>query len=295
MQIIVFGAGSLGSLIGGLLATAHDVTLIGRDPHISAIRRDGLRITGLLDRTVKPTAMTSVTDSVSTDLAVVTVKAYDTDSAVEALSACDIDAVLSLQNGLGNEARLRRIGSPVLAGVTSYGANLNSPGTVVCTGIGEVTIGPDSANDDRVQEVASAFTAADIETTVSTDIQQQLWEKLAINAAINPITALADVDNGAILDPPLRSLAKRTATEAAAVAREQGFSLSTERVLDRLWTVAEITAENVSSMRSDMLAGQRTEIDAINGAIVDHADWTVPVNTVLAEIIRGWEAGHGLR
>jgi 2-dehydropantoate 2-reductase len=104
MEVVVFGAGSLGSLLGGLLADAHDVTLVGRDPHIGTIRKEGLRVTGAVERTVSPQARTD--PPADADLALVTVKSYDTGDAARALSDCSLDAALSLQNGMGNEETL---------------------------------------------------------------------------------------------------------------------------------------------------------------------------------------------
>jgi len=82
VRILVFGAGSLGSLVGGLLARAHEVTLVGRDPHVSAVRTGGLELTGEVSVTVRPRAATAVPDD-SFDLALVTTKAYDTPAAVD--------------------------------------------------------------------------------------------------------------------------------------------------------------------------------------------------------------------
>jgi 2-dehydropantoate 2-reductase len=92
MKVVVFGAGSLGSLLGGLLAREHDVTLIGRDPHVTAIRESGLRVEGAFEATTTPTATTDGT-GLSGDVALVTVKAFDTEDAADALASGAFDAV----------------------------------------------------------------------------------------------------------------------------------------------------------------------------------------------------------
>ena len=107
MRVLVFGAGSLGSLLGGLLARAHDVTLVGRDPHVERVRAEGLRIVGECSARVEPAATTAVPDE-HFDLTVVAVKAFDTPTAADALGVADLDAVLSVQNGLDNERTLAR-------------------------------------------------------------------------------------------------------------------------------------------------------------------------------------------
>ena len=144
MNVVVFGAGSLGSLVGGLLAREHAVTLVGRDPHVAAVRESGLRVEGAFDFGVRPEATTDGR-GLDADLAVVTVKAFDTETAADALATGDVDAVISLQNGLGNETTLAaRLDCPVLAGTVTYGAELSAPGVVTCTGEGDVALGPRS-------------------------------------------------------------------------------------------------------------------------------------------------------
>lgn len=298
MEILVVGAGSLGSLIGGLLAREHAVTLVGREPHISHIRDSGLRLTGLFDERVSQAADTEI-DRETADLAIVTVKAFDTETVVGDLLDIDLDAILSLQNGMGNEELLAsRLSTPVLAGTTTYGAILRRPGVVECTGQGTVTLGPfevASSKRSLARRIGSAFEAAGIETTVSNDMRSELWRKLAVNAGINPVTAIARVANGALRKGPLCAVATRAATETAAVARSEGIDLTDPAAKDALKTVAEATAENVSSMRQDMEAGRRTEIDAISGVVVDRADFEVPANVLLTTLVQTWERDQGLR
>ncbi|ARS89780.1 ketopantoate reductase family protein [Natrarchaeobaculum aegyptiacum] len=299
MEIVVFGAGSLGSLVGGVLARAHEVTLVGRPDHVDALRSDGLRVTGQLEAHVTPSATTDGRD-LAAELAVVTVKAADTPTAADALATGTFDAALSLQNGMGNEAILAdALESPVLAGTATYGALRREPGVVDCTGLGEVVVGPrDDSHSPLATRVGNAFQEAGLETTVADDIPRRLWEKLAVNAAINPVTALADADNGAILDPPAADVAHAAARETARVARGAGISLTDEAAVGAVSQVARDTAANTSSMRQDVRAGRRTEIDAINGYVVDRAEelgLAVPTNRVLASLIRTWERSNELR
>lgn len=296
MDVVVFGAGSLGSLIGGLLSSANDVTLVGRETHVGAVRERGLAITGLLDLTARPASKTAL--EAGADIALVTVKAFDTPAAAEALSDFDFDAVLTLQNGLGNEAALAAaIDDPVVSGVTTFGAILREPGVVECTGVGSVTVGPHQASSDYsdAESAAAAFEAAGVDVEVRADMALVLWEKLAVNAGINPVTALAGIDNGALSTGPAGRLARHAATEVATVAREHGIDLSDGAARSSLEAVVETTAQNRSSMRQDVEIGRRTEVDAINGAIVDRAEASVPVNGTLADLVRAWERGRGLR
>ncbi|WP_207586515.1 2-dehydropantoate 2-reductase [Halomontanus rarus] len=299
MEIVVFGAGSLGSLVGGLLAQVHDVTLVARAAHADAIREHGLELAGEFDAVVHPEVTTDGSD-LGADLAVVTVKSFDTEAAARTLSTGRFDAVCSLQNGMGNEAALAtHLDAPILAGTATYGAVLREPGVVDCTGLGELVLGPaDGGTSPIADRVGSAFDAAGLETVVADDMPRRLWEKLAVNAGINAVTALARTDNGAVLERPATELARAATREVARTARTHDVGLSNREALAAMESVAERTAANASSMRQDVRAGRRTEIDAINGFVVDRADdagLEVPTNRLLAALIRTWERGRGVR
>jgi 2-dehydropantoate 2-reductase len=288
MDIVVFGAGSLGSLIGGLCAREHRVTLVGRDPHISAVREWGLTVEGAINFTARPTARTAVPDRA--DLALVTVKAFDTPAAGRALADCSPDITCSLQNGLGNEGTLATHLDRVLAGTCTYGARLLEPSRVECTGIGTVTLGARGGGSSAAaKRVADALRAAGIETRLSKVMPRLLWRKLAVNTGINPTTALAGVQNGALADGPLHDVASEAARETARVARERGIDLTEGEAVAALETVIEATTGNTSSMAQDVAAGKETEIDAISGAVVERADSRVPVNRTLAALVRAGE------
>lgn len=290
MHVTVVGAGSLGSLLGGLLAREHDVTLVGRDPHMARVASDGLRVTGVEQFHVTPAAGTDIPDSA--DLAVVAVKSYDTAAVAEQLADCDLDACLSVQNGMGNEATLAdSLSCPVLAGTCTYGARLDEPGTVAFTGRGEVVLGAREGGDaETAQRVGAAFRDAGVETTVAAEMPRRLWEKLAVNTAINAATALARVENGALAEGPGWSLAADATRETARVAREQGVDLSDERAVELTRQVVRDTAANRSSMLQDVDDGRRTEIDAINGYVVRTAETAVPVNATLCRLVRTAES-----
>lgn len=313
MDIVVFGAGSLGSLIGGLLARQHGVTLVGRDPHIETVRESGLEIGGEFDLTTYPDARTDVSSLPSgADLGVVTVKAFDTETAARALSG-RVDVALSLQNGMGNEEVLQAELDRVLAGTCTYGAVLREPARVECTGRGEVVLGPftvdgsgdderidhtdctDHTDGDAAEQVGRAFERAGIDVTVAGDVRKRLWEKLAVNAGINPATALARVPNGALRTGDARDLATRATRETARVARAQGIDLPDERALAALEEVVGTTAANESSMLQDVRNERRTEIDAISGYVVDRAAEPILVTETLRDLVRAWERGHDLR
>jgi len=299
MDVVVFGAGSLGSLVGGLLAREHEVTLVGRDPHVAAVREGGLRVTGAVEAAVEPAATTDGA-GLSADVVVVTVKAFDTAAAARTLATGAFDAAVSLQNGLGNEATLSgALACPVLAGTATYGAELVEPGVVRCTGVGEVAVGArDGGSSAHADRVGAAFETAGVETTVAGDMPGRLWRKLAANAGVNGVTALARTDNGAVLAGDAAVVAADAARETARVADAAGVDLGESAAVAAMRSVAGDTADNASSTLQDVRAGRRTEVDAINGAVVERGDdlgVATPVNRTLAGLLRAWEAARDLR
>ncbi|WP_227375181.1 ketopantoate reductase family protein [Haladaptatus halobius] len=293
MDIVVFGAGSLGSLVGGLLAREHAVTLIARDPHVTAVREAGLHVGGEFDFRVRPDATAAGTD-LHADCAVVTVKAFNTENAARQLATGEFDAVLSLQNGMGNEGTLAEyVNCPVIAGTATYGAVRTGPGEVECTGVGNVVLGArEGGRSDAARRVGAAFAEAGIETEVAEDMPHRLWEKLAVNAGINPTTALARVENEALAAGDACEIASAAARETAGVARAEGVELADKDAVAAVAAVAEATAANTSSMRQDVEAGRRTEVDAINGYVVSRGrerGVETPVNRTLVGLVRAWE------
>jgi len=295
VRVCVVGAGSLGGLLAGLLASAADVTLVGRPADVEAIEADGLRVTGSVERHVHPDVSTE--PPATADLAVVAVKAFDTEAVARQLADCDLGGVLSLQNGLGNEKALAvHLDCEVLAGTCTYGARRHEPGHVECTGVGEVALGAREGGESTLADrVGAVFADAGFETTVADDMPRRLWTKLAVNAGINPPTALARVGNGALVDGPASETARAAARETARVARSEGVDLSDAAAVQAVEDVASATAANVSSMRQDVEAGRRTEIDAIGGAILKRADEPVPTVETLTRLVRAWERANGLR
>lgn len=298
MDIVVFGAGSLGSFVGGLLSKKHTVTLVGRDPHIETVIESGLQIVGAIEATATPTALTDGAN-LDADLAIVTVKSFDTQEAADTLATGSYDTVLSLQNGMGNEEILYNTltSAHILAGTTTYGALIRSPGVVQCAGLGTILLGPWQGGESvEAEMVAKAFRSVTLSCTTDADMPYRLWEKLAINSAINPVTALSRCRNGALALEPASIIAERAAREVALVARENDIDLTDNAAVESLHQVIEDTAANTSSMAYDVANNRRTEIASINGFVVDTAEDPdlVPVNATLAALVQVWEQDHDI-
>ena len=272
LNIVVMGAGALGSLFGGLLSRDNQVTLIGREPHMKKIARDGLKITGLTQETVFPETSTSPADIPNPDLLIITVKAYDTKRVMKTLPQLGSNTlVMSLQNGLGNINAIAEYvpKDRIIAGLTSHGSTFIEPGVIRHGGVGDTIIGRvEGANDDRISEIASIFTEAGIKTRVSDNMAGEIWAKVIINSAINPLTAILGKENGALLeDPTLIEKMKEVVSEGIRVARTHKVLLPDYDIFEKTLEVARMTAGNRSSMLQDIENGRMTEIESINGMI----------------------------
>lgn len=301
MRFLIVGPGALGSVLGALLRGAgHDVVFLGRpSPQLDALRDRGLILT-TRDGEQKRLRIESTSDpgaAVGADTLVIVVKAGETVPAMAAIApyVTPGQTVLTLQNGLGNAERIREAlghAPRVLPGTTSQAATRIGPGEVVHTGEGPTLIGYLNADDaSAAAQLASVFSDAGWPAAPSADIERWLWRKAAINAAINGLTALAGVENGAMAyHPDLLDSAELIADEAASVARAKGIELGGMRraVLE----TALATADNRSSMLQDMDARRRTEVDAIHGAILAagaDAGIDTPAIRVIAALIRAKE------
>lgn len=296
MRFAVLGAGALGSVLAGTLAREHDVALVGHEsPHLDAVGRNGLRVERP-DGSVETHSIEASTDHsqvAGADVLVIAVKAYDTGTAMQdvegSLSESD---VLTLQNGLGNLETIAEYvpRGRVIGGSTTIGAYVAEPGLVRHTGWGRTAIGrPWDGNDQTVESVATSFRDVGFETSVEPDIHREIWQKVLVNVGINPITALTRRPNGELLDGgPGQRLLEAAVAEAHRVAAAEGHEFD-EDPLARTESVARETGPNRSSMLQDITQGSRTEIEALNGAVVERAadhGIDVPVNRTLVDLVR---------
>jgi 2-dehydropantoate 2-reductase len=279
LKVLVLGTGAMASLVGAYLARSAEatVTLAGSwEAALSAIDRDGLTVLengrswNVRVRTAPRTARLT-----GFDVVIVLGKAFQTpELAHVAAAAVGIGGlVVTLQNGLGNrealEATVRR--AHVAVGVTTLGATLLAPARVrACRG--RIVLGVTDGNRLALRRLKRLLTPAGLSVTMTEAIEEHLWRKLAVNCAINPLSALLGVTNGALVENP-ESLSTMTAAaaEVADVARARGLALSPADAADLAVQVARDTADNRSSMLQDLTRRSRTEIDALNGAVCREA------------------------
>lgn len=303
MKILVYGAGAVGSLLGGLLAARNDVTLIGRDPHMATIARDGLWIEGARAAHVWPTARNHLLALEDADVVLVAVRATQTADAARALGPAigGGTTVVTVQNGLGNWEILRQALSSqsVLAAPVTTGAMIRAPGRVAYTGVGRITVGADPAAIAPAQRVADLFRAVGVDASAVPDIRGALWQKAIVNAAINPLSALTGLTNGQLVErPELARRMRAVVDEAVAVCRGLGVALPESDAWSVVERVAKATYDTRSSMQQALAQGRRTEVDAITGRIVAEArrlGVAVPENAALLEDVHRLERERSAR
>ena len=302
MKTVIMGAGAMGSLFGGLLAISkEDVWLVDiREDHLQALGSAGLAVEerGQI-QSIPVHATRDVASIGKADLVLFFVKAYHTEKAVsDALVLQKGDTIfMTLQNGLGNEEAICKQMDPrkVILGVTNQGATFLGPGHIRHAGWGKTYIGELNGKvTDRVTQIAQVLTRAGIETEVSSNIQSLVWNKLFINVGINAVAALTGLKNGHLLDyPETLRLMEALVSEAVAVARKKGILIEGDPI-EKVKAVAEATRENRCSMGQDFDNRRKTEIDAINGAVVREAERleiAVPYNQMITDLIKVIEKG----
>ncbi len=293
-DVLVVGTGALANLFAARLSLAGaSVTLLGTWPEgIAAINEHGIRLTDSENGEISIPARATAdpAECAGVRLALVLVKAWQTERAAHQLAMClsDDGIALSLQNGLGNREILSStLGeSRVELGSTTTGATLLGPGHVRPGGEGVISLGANPALGPLIQLLEQA----NYSIKLAPDVDALTWGKLAVNAAINPLTALLGVPNGELLQrPAARALMTSIAREVKAVATARGVSLPFVDPAVAAETVARRTSQNRSSMLQDVQRGAPTEIDAICGAVAqagDEAGIPTPVNRTLWLLVK---------
>ena len=276
---ILGGGGAMGGLFGGYLARAgNDVTLIDvARPAVDAINADGLVIEEKDGS--RPVVRVQATDDPASvgpvDLILNFVKCYHTDAAVRAARPMisPDTAVLSLQNGWGNAPRIASIVGEdrVLVGLTYHSGTLLGPGKVKHPGSGMTYVGELSGRTTpRLEKVVATLRAAQLETTLSTTILEEVWKKLALNACTLPTAALLRFfAHELVAFEPAKEMMAAILEEVVAVARAQGIGIDFDERWAAITGLLERAVGGKASMLQDVEAKRRTEIEVINGAIVE--------------------------
>jgi 2-dehydropantoate 2-reductase len=303
MKTAILGAGAMGSVVGGALAQAgNDVILIDvMKDTVEAINSNGLIVqdkTGK-QRTVKVRATDQPVSVGPVDLMVVFVKCYQTESAVRSSAAMlgPQTVVLSLQNGWGNGPKIAELVGleRLLIGVSYHSATTLAPGRVLHAGEGMTFIGElDGRLSERLAATADLFNGAGIVATPTTSVLNEIWSKLALNVATLPTSASICLSAERLLKTKeMQQLMQELLREVVAVAQAQKIPLD----FDERWQaisdlLGRLAPNTKGSMLQDVEKRRRTEIDVINGAIIEAGrkfNIPTPYNNVMFWLIKALE------
>ena len=283
MRVLVMGAGGVGGYYGGLLARAgHDVTFVARGAHLAALQERGLevRTQGQTIRIQPATAVAQPAGAAGPggdfDLALFTVKNYDTEPAAAALEPAlgPQTAVLSLQNGVDFPDVLAALLGPqrTLAGVTFIAAAVAEPGVILENGFSRaVTLGEPGGTEvtPRVRAIVHAFQEAGVEAQATADARQMLWDKFVVVAPHATISALCQTPVGETRrTPEAMELYRTMIQEALDVAGAAGCTFAPDRAEQIVALFQSAPEGQTSSMQRDYGARRRVELEALTGSVV---------------------------
>ncbi|MCF6285395.1 MAG: 2-dehydropantoate 2-reductase [Candidatus Hydrogenedentes bacterium] len=289
MKVAVVGPGALGCLFAARLSRSGAKTkLIDYDPkRASRLTKSGITVQeNDSSYTESLPVVTSIPSGL--DLIILLTKAYSTRDLVLPVNT----PVLTLQNGLGNvETLCSLIGSAhILAGTTSEAATLVEEGHTrhVATGLTQIGAWTSCQSDPAID----LLRAASFEVALTDSPGQLLWEKLAVSAGINPLTAILNVPNGELLRvKETRRLMRDLVVEAVKVAATEGYRFE-HSLVETTESICEATGDNISSMLQDIRTGKPTEIEAISGEVIRRAQAaSLPTQRtqVIYQLIQGLE------
>ncbi|BCV50577.1 ketopantoate reductase family protein [Shewanella algae] len=304
MQIGILGIGAIGQLLAQQLATAGlEPWLLPRanTPSLAEQGEKQVYTLELGDQSLQTPFLCLAQDSSKLkqlDLLLVTVKAYQVEAALEPLLPklhpdCRI---LLLHNGLGPHQSLaaKLNGRPLSLGTTSQGALKLSSNHIRQTGSGLTQIG-DLIGAPMPEVMKTVLLNTIPGSQWSDTILEALWQKLAVNAVINPLTAIHRVNNGALAAPEFEGTICAILDELLQVAKQEGIALTFDTLHARVKEVIRLTAANYSSMYQDLKHGRKTEIDYINGYLQQRAEQyglTLPINSELLAQIKALESNQ---
>ena len=277
MRILVLGAGGVGGYFGARLVRAGvDVTFLARGAHLEAMQKQGLRVRSAADGewTVKVDAVGDLQGRPPADVVLFCVKSFDTETAAAGLrGALGPDAaVVSLQNGVDNEATLERVLGPgrAVGGVAYVFASIEAPGVISHRLAGRVVFGElDGRASPRLERLRDTFRGAGVPADVVPDIRRALWEKYLMITAQAGMTALTRAPIGVVRAvPETWRMYRLLAEELAALARAEGVGLDAGAVDTVVRAAESLAPEALSSMYHDLVQGRRLELEALHGRAV---------------------------
>jgi len=275
----VLGAGAVGCYFGGMLARAgQDVTLIGRSERVQAINELGLEMDC---KSFQELVHVKASDDLSilrdADLVLLSVKSLDTEKTIQAIASIlpSHAVILSLQNGVANvDIASKWIPNPLYAAVVYVATGMLGHRTMKHHGRGELYIGSLQLAQERDQENLAAicmlFESADVPCSMSKQIKKDMWLKFLVNCSYNAISGIGQITYGEmVLIPEILQQIDHITEEFLAIATAEGVHISAVEAIEANALIASTMVTQRSSTAQDLARGKQTEIDFLNGYIVE--------------------------
>lgn len=308
MKIAVIGSGAMGLLFGAKIAEAgNDVTMIDVVPAvIEKLNKDGIHLQfGAEDKRVPVKACYAEDMKEPVDLAILFTKTIFSKSA---LDACKTYVgpntwMLTMQNGLGNIELIQNYLplDRIVAGVTTFGADLHEPGHTVTSGYGYLRIM--SANGKvtpELENISKVLSDAGLGSQIVDDVMVAIWEKVAFNAGINATSAVCHVPCGGMgVVPEGAELCYKISDETCRIANAYGIKANAADVRETLRkTIFELHKDHFTSMGQDIMNKRRTEAAFISGGVLQKArekGLDAPYNETLYALLHTIESTYEMQ
>ncbi len=306
MKIAIVGTGAMGSVYAGLLGRAgNEVWAVDVwQEHLDAIATTGLAVSGASGEYVVDTLQVARTpeEAGECELWVIATKAQHVEEVAARIAPLlrPADMVMAFQNGLGAGARVARQvpAEHVLVGIAEgFGSSIPRPGAVHHSGMRLIRIGElHGGFTDRVRRVEQVWRDAGFNVQAFADIDQMVWEKFLCNVTVSAPTAAFDVTVGELMaNPEAWKVALGCTMEAYRLGVAKGVKFKFDDPLRYVTEFAATIPDVSPSMRLDALAGRRSEVDVINGQVVEQSKefgLETPYNETLCAIIRRRESRY---
>ena len=304
MKIVIIGAGAMGCLYGAYLSRKHEVIMLDSfDRQVEAINQNGITVLeedGTENKFTNVKACISGEYTEAADLVVVFVKSTFTEDALRDNKKLfgDKTLVMTLQNGAGNDRKIAKYVNKknIIIGTSKHNSVNLGGGKVRHSGSGETTIGSNLENNTNLDKIQAILEESGFKVEKTNDIQRVIWSKLFVNLSINTFTAITRAPIGSMIENKYAwDFAEKMICEAVDVAEADGTHFSYREVLNMVHHVCEDAGKGYSSMSQDVMNCRLTEIDAINGAIVEQAklyNVKVHYNSLIVDLIHAIEGAY---
>jgi 2-dehydropantoate 2-reductase len=296
MRITVVGGGAVGLVFAGLLSTVDDVSLlVRRRDQAETIATSGIQIDGPdSSETYRPNVSADPAVMNDSEFVIVLTKTYDTAMVAKTIAnnAKRDATVLTLQNGIGSVDVLNTYCGKncVLYGITLIGSHRESDCHAVYSVLHRVIVGEqDGPATERCKRIVNRLSAVGFDGTASDRVESEVWTKLALSIAQNALSALTDKSFGALRNSDAAlAFVRSSLAEFRLLADAKGIELLADPYEQLMSNWSRIPKHH-SSMWQDLQAEKRTEIDAMNGAIVElgkHHGIAMPANETITNLIK---------